>query len=63
MVNRQFTQGVSWLHARVGRRVPVQRRRDSDQRASNSHAKTYDSALVLRPTVYLPASSGGKLVA
>ena len=64
MVSRRLTQGPSWLHARVGRRVPVQRTGESDQRATNSHARVDAStASPLSPTVYLPSLTDKKLVA
>ncbi|HEX2249006.1 MAG TPA: hypothetical protein VHH32_01580 [Gemmatimonadales bacterium] len=62
MVSRRFTQGLSWLHARVGRRV--KRISESNQRVTNSHARV-DALTVapLSPTVYLPSLRDKKLVA
>jgi hypothetical protein len=64
MVSRRFTQGPSWLHARVGRRIPVKRISESNQRATHSHARVHAStAAPLSPTVYLPSLRDKKLVA
>jgi hypothetical protein len=39
MVTRPFTQGLSWLHARVGRVVPLARIPESQRRTTNPHAR------------------------
>jgi hypothetical protein len=58
MVTRRFTQGLAWLHARVGRQTPVELTPESDRRRTNSHAKAAATGVALLPTVYLPAVSG-----
>jgi hypothetical protein len=58
MVNRGFIQGLSWLHARVGRRIPVTRTRESTRYAPNAHRKALVSVLALRPTVFRPSVVG-----
>ncbi len=64
MVSRHFMQGLNWLHARVGRRIPVKPIRESVRRTTNSRAKMKPSAVAaLRPTVYLPTVTDKKLVA
>ena len=49
---RRFTEGLSWLHARVGRRLPVQLSRANDHR-TNARVRVAPSATSLQPTVYL----------
>lgn len=55
MVTRRFNEGLAWLHARVGRRIPVELTPESHRSRTNSHAKA-NAALL--PTVYLPAVPG-----
>jgi hypothetical protein len=60
MVTRRFTQGLSWLHARVGRRIAIEGSRESNGRNPNSHARE-NAAVILRPTVYLASGRDPKL--
>ena len=53
MVNRRLAHGSTWLHARVGRRVPADRVRQSARRATNARTSARPSAAALRPTVQL----------
>ena len=55
MVTRRFNEGLAWLHARVGRRIPVELTPESHRGRTNSHFKT---KAALPPTVYLPAVPG-----
>jgi hypothetical protein len=64
MVTRRFTQGRSWLHARVGREIPAGHTRETRFRPTNSRAKVRPSAAAaLQPTVYLPPLTDQKLIA
>jgi hypothetical protein len=58
MVTRRFTEGLAWLHARVGRRIPLELTPETDRRSINSHAKPNSTTAALLPTVYLPTVSG-----
>jgi hypothetical protein len=50
----QFTQGLSWLHARVGRRIPLGR---SGGVQSWRRSAVSPAVPALRPTVCLPSST------
>lgn len=64
MVSPQFTQGLNWLHARVGRRKPVMRISETSRRSTNSRARMdASSPAALRLTVYLPALTDKKRIA
>jgi hypothetical protein len=58
MVTRSFAQGLSWLHARVGRRIPVTRTCESTRYALNARRKALASVVALRPTVFRPSVVG-----
>jgi hypothetical protein len=51
----QFTQGSSWLHARVGRRTPLGRPESRGEAQSWRRCAVPPAVPVLRPTVYLPS--------
>ena len=51
----QFTQGLSWLHARVGRRIPLGRSESRGGVQSWRRAAASPAVPALRPTVYLPS--------
>jgi hypothetical protein len=64
MVTKRFTQGLAWLHARVGRRLPITVFRDNEQRTLNSRPRlTLSTAPALHPTVYLQPGTDRQLVA
>ena len=51
----RFTEGLSWLHARVGRRHAARGSRAGDQR-TNARVRGVPSN-ALQPTVYSPSGS------
>jgi hypothetical protein len=53
----QFTQGSSWLHARVGRRTPLGRRQSRGGAQSWRRNAATPPVPALRPTVYLPSAT------
>jgi hypothetical protein len=59
MVTRRFVEGLSWLHARVGRQIPLELTAQTDRSGTNSHVKAKASAVALQPTVYLPSALSG----
>ncbi len=56
VVTRPPTLSLSWLGARVGRRVPVERTWESERRRTNARVRADRSTPALRPTVYLPSA-------
>ena len=53
MVAGPFTPGLSWLHARVGRRLPARRSRAGDYR-TYARVRVASAHSALQPTVFLP---------
>ena len=54
MVTLRLAESRTWLHARVGRRLPVERTREGERHRTNARVRASAATAALQPTVYLP---------